>query len=114
MNRKDIINHKALLVDFMNMNRSINTLSIVSVVLLYSIALYLLIEHHLVMAIILSTIGFILAKLYLRYSIYLSRYLLSYREGAEEVLLFIDKELEGKESKQFLEMLGGALNMVKE
>lgn len=112
MNREDVIRYKVPLVKFIGINRSINRVFVISMIVIYSLSLYLLVEAYLMVAVILATLGFVLAKLMLRYSVNISLYIFKYLKAPEEVLLFIDRESQEKGQNHFITVLGKALEMV--
>jgi len=112
MDREDIIRYKNPLIEFIDLHRRINTVFIVSIIVLYSLSLFLLLKSYLIVAVILATLGFVLAKLMLMYSTHVSLYFFKYRKPSEEVLLFIDRELEKKDQNKFIITLAKALEML--
>ncbi len=114
MKRKQIIQYREPLEDFLYRLRLVIWISIALSVGLFALAIWFLFKKMLLSSVLVSTLGFIVFRVVRKYSVIITKRWVRSRGEQEEMLHFLDEEMEGSTSRDFFHLLERALAVVDE
>ncbi|CAA6814696.1 MAG: Unknown protein [uncultured Thiotrichaceae bacterium] len=112
MNKKEILQHKAQIKNYLLLIQR-TSIAILYVSLLgFATSLLLLFDKQLVLSMVLATSVFFLARLLRFHVTKFARWRLKGQEAYEDMFSFVDKERKGREEMMFLDLLRKAIEVV--
>lgn len=113
MKKKEILEHKLKIkAYFLFIQRT--SIAILYLSLMgYAASLLLLLDEHLILAVIVASAAFLIARLLRSNVVKFARWQLKRQGRYEDMFVFLDKERKGREEMAFLELLRKAIDAVE-
>ncbi|HHL19006.1 MAG TPA: hypothetical protein ENJ33_04660 [Thiothrix sp.] len=113
MNRQQLVKYAQPLCAFIRLVKLITSIGVVFALIFYGLAINSYFNHEMYQAVFFASIAFISFHWLRRYVVSIASYLFRRVEGNDEVMDFIDQQLEGKQQRDFFIFLDKAMMAIK-
>ncbi len=113
MNREQLVKYEEPLYAFIRLVKLITFMGVVFALIFYGLAINSYFNHEMYRAILFASIAFIAFYWLRRYVVSIASYLFRRLEGNDEVMDFIEQQLEGKQQRDFFILLDKAMIAIK-
>jgi len=109
MNRQQLVKYTQPLYAFIRMVKLITMMGVVFTLVFYGLAINSYFNHEMYRAVLFASIAFIAFHGLRRYVVSIAVYLFRQLGGHDEVMDFIEQQLEGKQQRDFFILLNKAM-----
>ncbi len=113
MNRQQLVKYAQPLYAFIHLVKLISFTGVIFALIFYGLAINSYFNHEMYRAVLFASIAFISFHWLKRYVVSITSYLFRRLEGNDEVMDFIDQQLEGKQQRDFFILLDKAMVAIK-
>lgn len=113
MKRQQLVKYEQSLYTFIRLIKLITFIGVVFALIFYGLAINSYFNHEMYLAVLFASIGFIAFHWLRRYVVSIASYLFRRLEGNDEVMDFVEEQLEGKQQRDFFILLDKAMIAIK-